>query len=421
MLATAATLLSASMGAINGYVMSKYPFPGSRVVMPLIVFGMFIPYQSILVPLFQFLQKARLYGGLPGLIVVHEVYGLPITHCSSAVSTQRYRTNCSVRPDRWGRIRAYSAISCFPFQPSISWCGDTGGSRRYGMSCSQSLARPDAQPYGSLANLAGGQAVSWNLMAGSSSRRCRLSPFVLLAATSSEVAGWGFEGSKGPCVGIRDFHQPILHINIACGYRRRDSDGDDIDAASWLHFFLCGDRRTVVGIRGDLRLRGPIFLPISLHGWRSVRIATAPAPPWLKVGARLTYHVMSAAREGDASPAGESLVQYDVVSLDAATVLAAAGVHVIASGGTLGAVRDTGFIVGAPGVGDVWMDPAALRKAERHASQNLTIAHVTMDVGGVATKAVRFEYVQGAARSVSVFDETAGVLLYRIQASVADS
>jgi hypothetical protein len=160
-------------------------------------------------------------------------------------------------------------------------------------------------------------------------------------------------------------------------------------------------------------------LPADIVAWLALmpELATAPAPPWLKVGARLTYHVMSAAREGDASPAGESLVQYDVVSLDAATVLAAAGVHVIASGGTLGAVRDTGFIVGAPGVGDVWMDPAALRKAERHASQNLTIAHVTMDVGGVATKAVRFEYVQGAARSVSVFDETAGVLLYRIQAS----
>ncbi|HBK59174.1 MAG TPA: ABC transporter permease, partial [Firmicutes bacterium] len=76
-LAIAATLLSAAMGAVNGYVLSKYPFPGSRVVMPVIVFGMFIPYQSILVPLFQFLQSIRLYGGLPGLILVHVVYGLP--------------------------------------------------------------------------------------------------------------------------------------------------------------------------------------------------------------------------------------------------------------------------------------------------------------------------------------------------------
>lgn len=49
------------------------------MALPLIVFGMFIPYQSVLVPLFRFMQQTRLYGGLPGLILVHVVYGLPIT------------------------------------------------------------------------------------------------------------------------------------------------------------------------------------------------------------------------------------------------------------------------------------------------------------------------------------------------------
>ena len=162
-------------------------------------------------------------------------------------------------------------------------------------------------------------------------------------------------------------------------------------------------------------------LPADIAAWLALmpELATAPAPPWLKVGARLTYHVMSVAGEGDTTAAGESVVQYDVVSLDASTVLAAAGVHVIGSGGTLGAVRDTGFIVGVPGVGDAWMDPAALAKAERHAGQNLSIAHVPANMGGVATTAVRFEYVQGAARSVSVFDEITGVLLYRIGAQGA--
>ena len=159
-------------------------------------------------------------------------------------------------------------------------------------------------------------------------------------------------------------------------------------------------------------------LPADIAAWLALmpELATAPAPPWLKVGARLTYHVMSAAGEGDTTASGESMVQYDVVSLAAATVLAAAGVHVIGSGGVLGAVRDTGFVVGVPGVGDVWMNPAALAKAERHAGQNLSIAHVPANMGGVATSAVRFEYVQGAARSVSVFDDTTGILLYRIQA-----
>jgi glucose/mannose transport system permease protein len=40
---------------------------------------MFIPYQAILIPLFQFLRDVNLYGGIPGLIVIHVVYGLPIT------------------------------------------------------------------------------------------------------------------------------------------------------------------------------------------------------------------------------------------------------------------------------------------------------------------------------------------------------
>jgi glucose/mannose transport system permease protein len=43
------------------------------------LFGMFIPYQAILVPLSIFLRDVNLYGGLPGLILIHVVYGLPIT------------------------------------------------------------------------------------------------------------------------------------------------------------------------------------------------------------------------------------------------------------------------------------------------------------------------------------------------------
>jgi len=40
---------------------------------------MFIPYQSILIPLVQTLQAMHLYGSIPGLILVHVVYGIPIT------------------------------------------------------------------------------------------------------------------------------------------------------------------------------------------------------------------------------------------------------------------------------------------------------------------------------------------------------
>lgn len=78
-LAVPATLGSAMLGSLNGYVLSKWKFRGSDVLFPLMLFGMFIPYQSILIPLVQTLQRLGLYGSIPGLIFVHIVYGIPIT------------------------------------------------------------------------------------------------------------------------------------------------------------------------------------------------------------------------------------------------------------------------------------------------------------------------------------------------------
>ena len=74
-----ATIISSLIGAVNGYLFSKWKFRGSDVLFTLMLFGFFIPYQSILIPLVQFLQSIKIYGTIPGLILVHVVYGLPIT------------------------------------------------------------------------------------------------------------------------------------------------------------------------------------------------------------------------------------------------------------------------------------------------------------------------------------------------------
>lgn len=74
-----ATVLSSIMGSINGYVFSKWHIPGEKFLFPLMLFGMFIPYQAILIPLFEFMRDTGLYGGIFGLVVIHTVYGLPIT------------------------------------------------------------------------------------------------------------------------------------------------------------------------------------------------------------------------------------------------------------------------------------------------------------------------------------------------------
>ncbi|MBC8099679.1 MAG: carbohydrate ABC transporter permease [Armatimonadetes bacterium] len=74
-----ATVLSAVLGSLNGYVLSKWQFRGANIIFPLMLFGMFIPYQAILIPLVQFLRTVGLFNSMPGLILVHVVYGIPIT------------------------------------------------------------------------------------------------------------------------------------------------------------------------------------------------------------------------------------------------------------------------------------------------------------------------------------------------------
>ena len=72
-------ILSSLLGSLNGYLLSKWKFRGSNLIFSLILFGMFIPYQSILIPLVKFMQFINLYGDLPGLVLVHIIYGIPIT------------------------------------------------------------------------------------------------------------------------------------------------------------------------------------------------------------------------------------------------------------------------------------------------------------------------------------------------------
>jgi len=74
-----ATLISAALGSVNGYIFARWQFPGANTLFTLALFGMFIPYQSILIPLVQTLKGIGLYGSIPGLILTHVIYGIPIT------------------------------------------------------------------------------------------------------------------------------------------------------------------------------------------------------------------------------------------------------------------------------------------------------------------------------------------------------
>jgi glucose/mannose transport system permease protein len=74
-----AAIISSILGSLNGYVLAKWKFRGSNIIFPLILFGMFIPYQSIMIPLVEFMRDIGMYGGLPGLVLAHVIYGIPIT------------------------------------------------------------------------------------------------------------------------------------------------------------------------------------------------------------------------------------------------------------------------------------------------------------------------------------------------------
>ena len=74
-----AAVLSSFLGSINGYIFAKWKFRGSNTIFLLFLVGMFLPYQGILIPLVQTLQAFGLYGQLSGLILVHCIFGIPIT------------------------------------------------------------------------------------------------------------------------------------------------------------------------------------------------------------------------------------------------------------------------------------------------------------------------------------------------------
>lgn len=79
MMVVPAVLISTALGAINGYVLSKWRFRGSELMFALMLFGVFMPIQVVLLPMSQVLGWLGLASSVGGLILVHVVGGLPTT------------------------------------------------------------------------------------------------------------------------------------------------------------------------------------------------------------------------------------------------------------------------------------------------------------------------------------------------------
>ncbi len=74
-----AVAISTMLGALNGYVLTKWRFPGHRIVFGLMLFACFIPFQAVLIPMALVLGMLGLAGTTAGLVLVHVVYGLGFT------------------------------------------------------------------------------------------------------------------------------------------------------------------------------------------------------------------------------------------------------------------------------------------------------------------------------------------------------
>ncbi|EKG40087.1 glucose ABC transporter permease [Pseudomonas syringae pv. avellanae str. ISPaVe037] len=74
-----AVIISTAIGALNGYVLSMWRFKGSQLFFGLLLFGCFLPFQTVLLPASFTLGKMGLANTTTGLVFVHVVYGLAFT------------------------------------------------------------------------------------------------------------------------------------------------------------------------------------------------------------------------------------------------------------------------------------------------------------------------------------------------------
>jgi len=70
--------VSIVIASINGYALANWRFKGANLFFTILIFGAFIPYQIMIYPLVILLRDLGLYTKLPGLILIHTIFGIPI-------------------------------------------------------------------------------------------------------------------------------------------------------------------------------------------------------------------------------------------------------------------------------------------------------------------------------------------------------
>ncbi|WP_057464582.1 carbohydrate ABC transporter permease [Pseudovibrio sp. POLY-S9] len=71
--------ISTLIGALSGYALSLFRFRGANIIFALMLFGCFIPFQIVILPMAQTLGYLGIANSITGLIVVHTIYGISFT------------------------------------------------------------------------------------------------------------------------------------------------------------------------------------------------------------------------------------------------------------------------------------------------------------------------------------------------------
>lgn len=77
-IAVPSVVLPILLGAINGYALSWWKPKGSQWLFGVLMMGAFIPIQVMIYPLVKLEAAIGIYSSLPGIVVVHLVFAMPI-------------------------------------------------------------------------------------------------------------------------------------------------------------------------------------------------------------------------------------------------------------------------------------------------------------------------------------------------------
>jgi glucose/mannose transport system permease protein len=72
------TVLAVGLGALNGYALALWRVRGTNLLFGLLMVGAFVPGQVMLYPLVRALGAVDLVGSLPGIVLVHVIFAMPL-------------------------------------------------------------------------------------------------------------------------------------------------------------------------------------------------------------------------------------------------------------------------------------------------------------------------------------------------------